>query len=113
MRQKLIFSSTFLHSPKVVIVDEPWVGLDPKSIRNVKDYLKERTREGVTIFVSTHTLSIAEEIADRIGIIHRGNLVALGSVEEIMSGDVGNLENVFLELTADEPEIPESLTSTQ
>jgi ABC-2 type transport system ATP-binding protein len=105
MRQKLIFSSTFLHQPKVVIVDEPWVGLDPKSIRNVKDYLKERTREGVTIFMSTHTLSIAEEIADRIGIIHKGRLVALGSVEEIMSGDAGNLEDVFLDLTADEPEV--------
>ncbi len=108
MRQKLIFSSTFLHSPRVVIVDEPWVGLDPKSLRNVKDYLKARSREAVTIFKSTHTLSIAQEIADRIGIIHRGNIVALGSVGEIMRGDTGNLENIFLELTADEPEIPES-----
>ena len=108
MRQKLIFSSTFLHSPRVVIVDEPWVGLDPKSIRNVKDYLKARTREGVTIFMSTHTLSIAEEIADRIGIIHRGRLVALGAVGEILSGDIGNLEDVFLDLTADAPEIPGS-----
>ena len=108
MRQKLIFSATFLHAPQVVIVDEPWVGLDPKSMRNVKDYLKARTREGVSIFMSTHTLSIAEEIADRIGIIHRGRLVAIGSVEEIKASDVRNLEDVFLELTAEEPEIPES-----
>jgi len=106
MRQKLIFSATFLHSPRVVIVDEPWVGLDPRSIRNVKDYLKERTREGVSIFMSTHTLSIAEEIADRIGIIHKGRLIFLGSVEEIKAGCVKNLEDVFLELTAEEPEIP-------
>ncbi len=104
MRQKLIFSATFLHSPKVVIVDEPWVGLDPKSIRNVKDYLKSRTREGVIIFMSTHTLSIAEEIADRIGIIHKGRLIALGAVEEIKASDIRNLEDVFLELTAEEPE---------
>ena len=104
MRQKLIFSATFLHSPKIVIVDEPWVGLDPKSIRNVKDYLKSRTREGVSIFMSTHTLSIAEEIADRIGIIHKGRLIALGAVEEIKVSDIRNLEDVFLELTAEEPE---------
>jgi ABC-2 type transport system ATP-binding protein len=88
-----------------VIVDEPWVGLDPKSIRNVKDYLKERTREGLSIFMSTHTLSIAEEMADRIGIIHKGRLIFLGRVEEIKAGRVRNLEDVFLELTAEEPEI--------
>jgi ABC-2 type transport system ATP-binding protein len=110
MRQKLIFSATFLHSPRVVIVDEPWVGLDPKSIRNVKDYLKARTREGVSIFMSTHTLSIAEEIADRIGIIHKGKLVAIGTVDKIKASDIRNLEDVFLELTAEEPEIPISET---
>jgi ABC-2 type transport system ATP-binding protein len=105
MRQKLIFSATFLHSPRVVIVDEPWVGLDPKSIRFVKDYLKARTREGVTIFMSTHTLSIAEEVADTIGIIHRGRLIALGTVDKIKASEVRNLEDVFLELTAEESEI--------
>jgi ABC-2 type transport system ATP-binding protein len=109
MRQKLIFSATFLHSPDVVIIDEPWVGLDPKSIRFVKDYLKARTREGVSIFMSTHTLSIAEEIADRIGIIHKGRLVAIGTVEEIKASNVRNLEDVFLELTAEEPEIDPSV----
>lgn len=110
MRQKLIFSATFLHSPDVVIVDEPWVGLDPKSIRFVKDYLKARTREGVSIFMSTHTLSIAEEIADRIGIIHKGKLVAIGTVGEIKARNARNLEDVFLELTAEEPEISSALT---
>ncbi len=105
MRQKLIFSATFLHSPRVVIVDEPWVGLDPKSIRFVKDYLKSRTREGLAIFMSTHTLNIAEEVADRIGIIHKGRLIALGTPDQIKADNAGNLEDVFLELTAEEPEI--------
>jgi len=104
MRQKLIFSATFLHTPEVVIVDEPWVGLDPKSIRNVKDYLKARTREGISVFMSTHTLGIAEEIADRIGIIHKGRLIAWGTVDEIRASDIRNLEDVFLELTAEETE---------
>jgi ABC-2 type transport system ATP-binding protein len=105
MRQKLIFSATFLHSPRIVIVDEPWVGLDPKSIRFVKDYLRAKTREGVSIFMSTHTLSIAEEIADRIGIIHKGRLIALGSVEEVKASEERNLEDIFLQLTAEEPEM--------
>ncbi len=100
-RQKLAFAATFLHAPRVVVVDEPWVGLDPRSVRNVKTYLRERTREGVTVFMSTHTLSIAEEVADRIGIIHNGRLLALGSVAEIkaLASRPGSLEDVFLELT--------------
>jgi len=102
MRQKLSFASCFLHEPKVVIVDEPWVGLDPKNIRFVKDYLKEKTRrEGLTVFMSTHTLSIAEELADRIGIIHHGELLHLGTMDEIkaLATNPGTLEDVFLELT--------------
>jgi ABC-2 type transport system ATP-binding protein len=104
MRQKLAFASTFLHEPQVVVVDEPWVGLDPKSIRNVKTYLRERTRNGLTVFMSTHTLSIAEEVADRIGIIHQGKLLALGTVAEIkaLATRPGTLEDVFLELTCDD-----------
>ena len=100
-RQKIAFAATFLHEPRVVVVDEPWVGLDPRSIRNVKNYLRQRTREGTTVFMSTHTLSIAEEIADRIGIIHNGRLLALGSVDEIkaLASQPGTLEDVFLELT--------------
>ena len=102
MRQKLSFASCFLHRPKVVIVDEPWVGLDPKNIRFVKDYLKEKTRsEGLTVFMSTHTLSIAEEIADYIGIINQGRVLARGSVAEIkaLNQSETSLEEVFLELT--------------
>ncbi len=102
MRQKLSFASCFLHRPKIVIVDEPWVGLDPKNIRSVKTYLKRKTREeGLTVLMSTHTLSIAEEIADRIGIIHLGKLLHIGTVGEIMKLEDSSetLEDVFLELT--------------
>lgn len=104
MRQKLSFASCFLHDPKIVIVDEPWVGLDPKNIRFVKNYLKERTREGLTVLMSTHTLSIAEEIADRIGIINLGVLLQVGSVQNILdlSEHPGSLEDIFLELTRGE-----------
>ncbi len=109
MRQKLSFASCFLHRPRIVVVDEPWVGLDPKNIRAVKTYLRQKTRDGVTVFMSTHSLSIAEEVADRIGIIHHGRLLHVGTVGEIKSlasdagssesGRAGSLEDVFLELT--------------
>ncbi|MBI2421893.1 MAG: ABC transporter ATP-binding protein [Candidatus Hydrogenedentes bacterium] len=104
MRQKLSFASCFLHHPRIVIVDEPWVGLDPKNIRFVKDFLKKKTREeGLTVFMSTHTLSIAEEVADRIGVINQGKLLFTGTVEEIKSvhQNPGSLEDVFLKLTGD------------
>lgn len=104
MRQKLSFASCFLHDPKIVIVDEPWVGLDPKNIRFVKDFLKQKTREeGLTVFMSTHTLSIAEEIADKIGIINQGKLLHLGTVGEIkaLHENPGSLEEVFLAVTSD------------
>jgi ABC-2 type transport system ATP-binding protein len=103
-RQKLSFAATFLHEPRVVVVDEPWVGLDPRSIRQVKSYLKRRTCEGLAVFMSTHTLAIAEEVADRIGIIHRGRLLALDSVARIkaLASHPGSLEDVFLELTQEE-----------
>ena len=100
MRQKLSFSAAFLHDPAVVIVDEPWVGLDPRSIKFVKEYLKEKTRNGLTVFMSTHTLSIAEEISDTIGIINNGRLVTVNTVAGILQQrDSGRFEDVFLELT--------------
>lgn len=102
MRQKLSFASCFLHRPRVVIVDEPWVGLDPKNIRRVKDYLKRKTvEEGLTVLMSTHTLSIAEEVADRIGIISQGRLLHVGTVAETVRAEETSrsLEEVFLELT--------------
>jgi ABC-2 type transport system ATP-binding protein len=107
MRQKLSFAACFLHQPEVVVVDEPWVGLDPKNIHRVKGFLRQQASdEGLTIFMSTHTLSIAEEVADRIAIIRSGRLVSLGSVPEIMrlARRPGTLEDVFLELTEDSGE---------
>jgi ABC-2 type transport system ATP-binding protein len=104
MRQKLSFAGAFLHEPSTVIIDEPWVGLDPRAVRDVIDFLKARNREGVTVLMSTHSLPIAERIADRVGIIHAGRLIARGTVDEILARREGGgaLEEVFLALTEGE-----------
>lgn len=102
MKQRLVFCAAFLHEPQVIIIDEPMVGLDPIAIRLVKDTLREESKHGVTIFMSTHTLAICEEVSDRIGIINDGRLTAVGTVNEIrkMAGTVsGGLEELFLKLT--------------
>ena len=100
MRQRLAFAGCFLHDPSVVIIDEPWVGLDPRNIRNAIDFLRAQARRGITIFMSTHSLDIAEEVAERIGIIHHGKLLYDGSVRELQgSSDMKDLEEIFLELT--------------
>ena len=103
-RQKVVFACTFVHAPQVLIIDEPMVGLDPESARKVKDILKMKAEDGCTIFMSTHTLSDAEELADRIGIIDKGKLVALGTIEQLRekSGMSGKLEDVFLTLTRED-----------
>jgi ABC-2 type transport system ATP-binding protein len=103
MKQKVVICSALLHDPGVILIDEPMVGLDPKSIRLVKDILRERANQGTTIFMSTHTLDLAEEISDRIGIIHNGKLVSLGTVDEIKrdAEEGQKLEDVFLKLTAE------------
>ncbi len=102
MRQRLIFASALLHEPEVIIVDEPMVGLDPVAIMMVKDLFKSLSKQGVTIFMSTHTLKVAEDICDRIGIIHRGRLIATGTNEDLQReakvSDV-DLEKVFFHLT--------------
>src|SRR5579884_778899 len=97
-RQRVALVSALLHDPEVFVIDEPMVGLDPQHARVVKDILKERSKKGMTVFLSTHQLSIAEEMADRIGIIHHGKLIALGTREELrkLSGSSGALEEVFL-----------------
>ena len=102
-RQRVAIASALLHDPEVFIVDEPMVGLDPQHARIIKDVLKERSRAGVTVLVSTHQLSIAEEMADRIGIIHGGKLIAVGTRDELrqQSGATGALEEIFLSLTAE------------
>ena len=103
MRQKLSFAACFLHAPDVVVIDEPWVGLDPRSLRMIKDDLRQRARTGLTVIMSTHTLSIAEELADRVGIFHQGRLLQLGTVAEVLrlASRPGSLEDVFFELTAE------------
>ena len=102
MRQKVVFCSAFLHDPEVLIVDEPMVGLDPQSARLVKDMLKLLSSRGTTVFVSTHTLSVAEELSDQIGIVRQGELIAVGTLEELRNkaeSEGENLENLFLKMT--------------
>ena len=102
-RQRIAIVSALLHDPEVFVIDEPMVGLDPQHARVVKDVLKERSLAGTTVLVSTHQLDIAEEMADRIGVILGGKLVAVGTREELrkQSGASGALEEVFLSLTAE------------
>lgn len=106
MKQRVVLSAALLHQPKVIVIDEPMVGLDPKGVRLVKDILRQRVSVGVTVFMSTHTLAVAEELADRIGIINKGRLVALGTLNELKSYSgtkAKALEEVFLALTEEEP----------
>jgi ABC-2 type transport system ATP-binding protein len=103
-RQRVAIAAGLLHNPEVFVIDEPMVGLDPHHSRVVKDILKERSLAGMTVFLSTHQLSVAEEMADRIGIIHQGRMVAVGTREELrkQSGASGPLEQTFLALTAED-----------
>ena len=102
MRQRLLYISTFIHNPKVILIDEPLIGLDPHSIRMIKDLLRAKVRDGMTILLTTHILALAEDIADRIGIISGGKLIALGKLDELQtqSGSHGTLEDIFLKLTS-------------
>lgn len=104
MKQRLIMSAALLHDPRVIIVDEPMVGLDPRAIIMVKDLFHNLARKGVTVFMSTHTLAVAEDVCDRIGIINRGHLIASGTTADLRrEADVTNadLERVFLNLTSE------------
>ena len=102
-RQRVAIVSALLHDPEAFIIDEPMVGLDPQHARVVKDILKERAQSGMAVLLSTHQLSVAEEMADRIGIMHQGRLIAVGTPGELRheSGQAGPLEDVFLALTKD------------
>jgi ABC-2 type transport system ATP-binding protein len=99
MKQRLIIATALLHSPRILVIDEPMVGLDPEAVYMVKDILKGLAASKTTIFVSTHTLSIAEDLCHRIGLIHKGTLLAQGSLDELKLvaklGEAG-LEEVFL-----------------
>jgi ABC-2 type transport system ATP-binding protein len=101
MRQRTVFAAALLHQPKVLIVDEPTVGLDPKSIRLLKDLLREQAAGGTTVFLSTHSLDIAQELAHRIGVVNNGRLISCGTLAALRKqADLeGTLEEVFLKLT--------------
>ena len=98
MRQRVVLASALLHRPSVLVIDEPLVGLDPRSARLVKDTLRARSSAGLTVFMSTHLLDIVEELCDRIAIIHRGHLVH-EQRRPAGEGFDGNLESLFLDLT--------------
>lgn len=101
MKQRTVFAAAMLHEPPVLVVDEPLVGLDPHSIRLVKDLLRERADAGTSIFMSTHTLAAAEEVADRIGVMQKGELIFLGTVEELRErhhAEGESLETMYLSI---------------
>lgn len=96
MKQKLVIISALIHSPKLIIMDEPFVGLDPKASHILKGIMRQICDDGGAIFFSTHVLEVAEKLCDRVAIIKNGNLVVSGTIDEV-KGD-GSLEEVFLEL---------------
>ena len=98
-RQRLAIAASLCHEPEVFVIDEPMVGLDPLHARVVKQELQKRCQKGLTVMMSTHLLNVAEELADRIGIIDGGKLIALGTLEELRMGkDAEALEEIFLKL---------------
>jgi ABC-2 type transport system ATP-binding protein len=101
MKQRLVMSAALLHGPRVLIVDEPMVGLDPRGARLVKDIFKDEAGKGTTVFMSTHSLEAAQELCGEIGIIQAGKLIARGNAEELgrMANVEGSLEGAFLKLT--------------
>jgi len=114
MQQKTALAAALMHDPKVLILDEPTVGLDPKSARLIKDILRQMADRGAAVFLSTHILEIAERMCDRIGIINKGELIAVGTMDELRAlGQTGgaSLEDIFLSLTGgvEEAEIAEVL----
>ncbi len=101
MKQRVVFASALVHDPKVLIVDEPLVGLDPRSARIVKDLFVDQARSGVAVLMSTHLLTIAEELADTIGIIDHGRMLAKGTLSELRADQPSHepLEDLYLRLT--------------
>ncbi len=105
MRQKLLISSALIHQPELIVVDEPMVGLDPRSARLLKDLFRAFAAQGGTVFLSTHTLEVAEALCDRIAIIHRGEIIASGTMDELRAqahAGGAHLEEIFLKVTGGE-----------
>lgn len=100
MKQKLAIISALVHDPDLMILDEPMVGLDPKSAYNLKNIMRKRCEQGKSIFFSTHVMEVAEKMCDRVAIIKNGNIIAIGSIDEIKTNSQNSsLEDIFLELT--------------
>jgi ABC-2 type transport system ATP-binding protein len=101
LRQRMVYTAAFLHKPTVLFIDEPFVGLDPYSIRLIRKLLKEKAKQGMTIFLTTHILALAENMAEKIGIISKGKLIANGTINELKqnASDKDALEDIFLKLT--------------
>ena len=109
MKQRLVVCAALIHQPRILIVDEPMVGMDPKGARTIKDLFRALAGNGTTVFLSTHSISVAEEICHRIGIIQKGRLIACGTMSELhqrAAGRHANLESVFLELTREQERGP-------
>jgi ABC-2 type transport system ATP-binding protein len=105
MRQKILISSALIHQPELIVVDEPFVGLDPRAARLLKDLFKTFVKNGGTVFLSTHTLEVAEALCDRIAIINKGDIMALGTMDDLRSqsqSGATHLEEIFLKVTGDE-----------
>ena len=111
MRQKLALTAAVIHEPEILVIDEPMVGLDPRSARVMKTLLADFVARGGTVFLSTHTLAIAEELCSRVAIVQRGLVAAQGTLDElrIQAMTEGSLEAVFLRLTEGEPIAAEDL----
>jgi len=104
MKQRLVLCASLLHEPKILIVDEPMVGIDPRGARVLKDLFLALAKKGTTIFFSTHSIGVAEEVCQRVGIIHHGKLIASGTLDDLYrlaQVEAGKLEGAFLELTRD------------
>ena len=108
MRQRTVFAAALVHGPKILIVDEPTVGLDPYSVRQLKDLLRRQADSGTTIFLSSHSLDVVEELADRMAVINHGRLVCCGTLESLRNAAAidGSLEKVFLILTRPDEIVP-------
>jgi ABC-2 type transport system ATP-binding protein len=105
MKQRLVVCAALVHEPRILIVDEPMVGMDPKGARTLKDLFSGLAKNGTTVFLSTHSISVAEEICHRIGIIQKGRLIACAPMAELyrqVAGNPNNLESVFLDLTREQ-----------
>ena len=104
MKQKLVLTSALINNPQLFILDEPMVGLDPKSSYNLKEIMRSMCDEGKIVFFSTHVMEVAEKLCDRIGIINKGEIITVGTMDELRSDarEKQSLENIFLELTENE-----------